>query len=121
MTIGEALFQFFSGFDIPVYHRDSVPMDADCPYLTFAYDVGNFDSGTDSIITADLWYRTESEVEPNAKAEQIRAKIGRGRTQLKIDGGYLSIWQGEPAWLSVPDDNPDIKHRTVNISAEYLR
>ena len=119
MTIGQALYAFFSDFDIPAYPLTSVPKDAQMPYITFSTAVSEFE--TETMLEANVWYKTSSESIPNAKAEEIARAIGRAGVFLKIDGGYIWLKKGSPFWQSIPDEDNSIKRRYFNIVAEYLR
>lgn len=120
MTKGEALQAFFAGFGIPAYAATEVPGDADLPYLTYAPVFAAFGEGEVSI-TVDLWYRTASEAEPNAKAQQLADAIGRGGVLLPCADGYIWLKRGSPWCQSLRDDtDPKIKRRYINVTAEYL-
>lgn len=117
MTKDVALHSFFSGFGLPAYTVSSVPTDAQYPYLTYSPVFGP--PGEVVSITANLWYQTESELIPNAKAQEIMAAIGRG-VYVEYEGGAMSIYQGSPAWQSLASDKGNnIKQRYMNITIEY--
>lgn len=118
MTKGAALQSFFEGFGIPAYPATSVPEDAAFPYLTYT---PVFDSwGNPLSLTVNLWYRTESEAVPNAKAQEIATALGGGK-YIQCDGGALLLSRGAP-WCQSMADSTDlqIKRRYINITAEYL-
>lgn len=117
-TKAAAIHQFLSSMGIPAYPSTSVPDDASMPYLTYSLAVGAWDDG-ETNISVDLWYRTESEAEPNAKVEEISRKVGLGGTQLVCDGGSVWIKRGSPFAQSVQDEDNSVKRRMVNLSAEY--
>lgn len=120
MTKGQALYQFFSGFGVTAYPSSSVPDDAVFPWLT--YDA-IFDAwgGGEVGLTVNLWYRTGSEAEPNAKAEEISSAIGYGGKTIPCDGGYIWLKRGSPWCQALEDEtDQDIKRRYLNITAEYL-
>lgn len=120
MTEAAALLKFFSGFDIPAYPSTSVPDNAEFPYLTFDNTVSFFEDG-DVDIAANLWYKTESEAIPSAKAREIAKAIGDNGVTLPFDSGRIWVQRGRP-WcqnLSDPDDN-SIKRRYLIVSLTYL-
>lgn len=120
MTKGAALHQFFSGFGMDAYAASSVPEDAVFPYLTYDLITDNFDGGEVGI-TVNLWFYTESEAIPNAKAQDISAALGMGGRLIECTGGYIWLKRGSPFSQSLKDDTaPNIKRRYLNISAEYL-
>lgn len=118
MTKGSAMHNFFNSFGIPGYPSTSVPEDAEFPYLTYT---PVFDSwGNQVSMTVNLWYRTESEGVPSAKAQEIADSIGGGK-YLPCDGGALLLSRGTPWCQSLTDDTDvRIKRRYINITAEYL-
>lgn len=120
MTKEQALYQFFNQFDIIGYRNTSVPDDVIFPYLTYDVPISSFEEDPVSI-TLNLHYYTDSEAEPDAKAEEIRQAIGMGGKLLKCDGGAIWLKWGTPWCQSLVDDtNSNIKRRYINITAEYL-
>lgn len=120
MTKATVLRKFFSSFGITAYATASIPDDATLPYLTYDLVTGAWDSGPVSI-TVNLWYYTESEAIPNAKAEEISKAIGIGGVTLRCDDGLIWLKRGSPWCQSIKDDAlPTIKRRYLNVTAEYL-
>ena len=120
MTKEQALYQFFNQFDITGYRNTSVPDDVIFPYLTFDAPISSFE-GDPVSITLNLYYYTDSEAEPDAKAEEIRQAIGMGGKLLQCDGGAIWLKWGSPWCQSLVDEtNANIKRRYINITAEYL-
>lgn len=117
MTKDQALYSFFNSFDIPAYPNTAVPEEAKPPYLTYTSVFGSF--GYPVSLTINLWYRTESEAIPNAKAQEICDKIGNGY-YVKIDNGAILFTVGSPAYQSVTEEDITIKRRYMNITAEYI-
>lgn len=119
MTKGEALYEFFNKF-LPSYAATSVPDDVVFPYLTYENVVDNW-AGGEVGLTVNLWFYTESEAIPNAKAQQIADDIGYGGKTIPCDGGMMWIKRGSPWCQSLPDDTaPGIKRRYLNVTVEYL-
>ena len=120
MTKGEALQQFFSGFGLTAYAAASVPADTVFPYLTYDLVTGNW-GDMEVSIAVNLWYHTDSEALPNAKADEIADTIGIGGKVLPCDGGGIWIKRGSPWCQSLADEtDKSIKRRYINISAEFL-
>lgn len=119
MTKGQALKEFFSTF-LPAYPVSNVPDDAVFPWLTYDLVTGAIDTGEVSL-TVNLWYYTDSEAEPNAKAQEISDEIGYGGKMLRCDEGYIWLKRGSP-WCQalVDSENDNVKRRYINITAEYL-
>lgn len=120
MTKEQALHKFFNSFDIVGYRLTAVPDDVIFPYLTYDALISSF--GEDAVsITANLYYYTESEAEPDAKAEEIRQRIGMGGVVIPCDGGGIWLKWGSPWCQSLVDDtDATIKRRYMNITAEFL-
>lgn len=120
MTKAAALHQFFSGFGVPAYAASSVPDDAVLPYLTYELVTNAWDGGEVGL-TVNLWFHTESEAIPNAKAQELSEAIGLGGKILPCDGGYIWLKRGSPWCQSLSDEtSPTIKRRYINVTAEYL-
>lgn len=120
MTKEEALHKFFNSFGIAGHKNTHVPDNPILPYLTYDTPISSF--GEDPVsITTQLYYYTDSEAAPDAKAEEIRQAIGMGGVLLKCDGGAIWLKWGVPWCQSLVDNtNHNIKRRYINITAEYL-
>lgn len=120
MSKASALYTWFSGFGITAYEESNVKANPTFPYLTYTYATGDFDSGEVPIVV-NLWYRTESNVTIDAKAEQIYDAIGRGGVMVPVSNGAIWLKRGSPFCqaLSEPSD-ANIRRRYINITAEFL-
>lgn len=119
MTKDKALQAWFGRF-LDAYPASNVPGDVTFPYLTYELITGALDSGEIGL-TVDLRYYTESEAEPNAKAQEMADAIGMGGAVIPCDGGYIWLKRGSPWCQSIPEeDEPNLKRRYINITAEYL-
>lgn len=121
MTAEAAIYQFLNGFGIPAYVASSVPDEAKFPYITYNTVIGEMFGG-DVSFPINVWYRTESEAEPNAKVREIYNKIGYGGLTINVDGGMIWLKRGTPWSQSIVMDGEDekVKRRYVNISLEFL-
>jgi len=118
MTKEEALYNFFSGFDITAYPSNAVPSDTVFPWLTYSTPIG-YDG--DVSAECNLWYHTESEATPNRKANEIAEKVGVGGTLVHYDNGVIWIKRGNPFSQALTDQNDaSIKRRQINLIYEYL-
>lgn len=119
MTPEAAVYNFLSGIGIPAYAATSVPDDAAFPYLTYELATGTFWEG-DTNLQVSLWYRGDSESEPNAKARELSQLIGTGR-MLACDGGGIWVKRGSPFCQSMGDsaDNK-VKRRYINLTLEFI-
>lgn len=91
MTKDKALHAWFSQF-LPSYPTSNVPEDATFPWLTYELITGSWESG-EIALTVSLWYYTESEAMPNAKAQEISDAIGMGGCMVAYRRHYQSYCQ----------------------------
>lgn len=120
MTPEAAIHEFLAGFGIPAYATASVPDEATFPYLS--YDLVIPDYGEQATMTVNVWYRTTSEAEPNAKARQIGRTIGHGGVILECDDGAVWLTKGSP-WaqaVSVAEEDDMVKRRYLNVNVEFF-
>lgn len=126
MTPEAAIYTFLSSFSIPAYASTSVPDQDDplwhgFPYLTYDLVLGEA-MDVEINMPVNLYYRTESEAEPNAKVREIHDAIGRGGVLVLCDNGALWIKRGSP-WaqaLDIEGEDEMVKRRYVNINIEFL-
>lgn len=121
MTPEAAIYGFLNGFGIPAYASTSTPSDAAFPYITYDLVVGDWGS-FEVNMPVNVWYRTDSEAQPNAKVREIRDALKFGGVTIPCDGGMLWLKQGSP-WaqaVRVEGEDEKIKRRYVNINVEYL-
>ena len=119
MTKAAAIYQFWSSFGLTAYEENTVPTDADFPYITYQLVTDSFDR--EIPLTASIWYRSESWAGINAKTEEISQKIGRGGKVIPCDGGAIWLKRGQPFAQSMGDESDDlIKRKYLNITAEFM-
>lgn len=121
MTPEAAIYQFLASFGIPAYAATSVPDQATFPYISYELVVGEW-LADEVNMPVSVWYRTESEAQPNAKVREIGERIGMGGVLLHCDGGVLWVKKGSP-WaqaVTVEGEDEKVKRRYVNINIEYL-
>jgi hypothetical protein len=121
MTPEAAIYQFLASFGIPAYAATSVPDQATFPYISYELVVGEW-LADEVNMPVNVWYRTESEAQPNAKVREIGERIGMGGVLLHCDGGVLWVKKGSP-WaqaVTVEGEDEKVKRRYVNINIEYL-
>lgn len=119
MTKAAAIYQFWSSFGLTAYEENTVPTDADFPYITYQLVTDSFDR--EIPLTASIWYRSESWTEINAKTEEISHKISRGGKIISCDGGVIWLKRGQPFAQSMGDESDDlIKRKYINITAEFM-
>ena len=119
MTKAAAIYQFWSGFGLTAYEENTVPTDADFPYVTYQLVTDSFDS--EVAATASLWYRSESWTAINAKTEEIARFIGGGGCLLDCDSGFIWLKRGTPFAQNMGDESDDlIKRKYINVTVEYM-
>lgn len=121
MTPEAAIYQFMSGFKIPAYAATSTPSDAQFPYITYDLVLGEWLQGEVNM-PVNVWYRTDSESQPNAKVREMSKALGDGGVTIPCDGGILWLKKGTP-WaqaVRVEGEDDKIKRRYVNVNVEYL-
>lgn len=120
MTPEAAIYQWLNSFGIPAFPSSSVPSETPFPYMTYDLTLGEW-LESETNMPVNVWYRTESEAEPNAKVREIRDAIGMGGVQLRCDDGTLWIKRGSP-WaqaVNIEGEDEKIKRRYVNINVEF--
>lgn len=119
MTKNKALYAWFNEF-MPFYRASSVPDDVIMPYGTYEYIESAFDAGEVGL-TVNLFFRTESEAVPDEAAQNLSKRIGYSGVTIPCDEGYIWLKRGSPFCQSLTYENdPAIKRRYINITAEYL-
>lgn len=126
MTPEAAIYQWMSSFGIPAYAATSTPDEGDdewqgFPYITYDLVLGEWGQGEVNV-PVNIWYRTDSEAEPNAKVRDMSRRLGHGGELVRCDGGTLWFKKGSP-WaqaVRVEGEDEKIKRRYVNVNVEYL-
>lgn len=109
MTVNAALDSFFNSFGIDAYPETDTSAH-ELPCITYDAPISHFDEG-DAVCSFSIWYRTESEAIPNAKAAEIAEAIGRGSYKLPVNGGYVLIRRGSPWCQPLNDENDSANKR----------
>lgn len=91
MTKEQALHNFWSSFGLTAYDENTVPDDATLPYITYQVSTGSY--GSSIVMSAALWYRSQSWKDITAKAEEISNYIGLGGKVIKHDTGAIWVKQ----------------------------
>jgi hypothetical protein len=122
MTKEEALYKFFSGFGMDAYPSSVIPdeKEVEFPYISYENAIG-FAGDPTIFVTAQIWFRTESEAVPNAVVSRISEYIGRGGVIVPYDEGTIWIKRGTPWCNSLADDgDPSIKRRILNLEIDFM-
>lgn len=119
MTKAAAIYQFWNSFGLTAYEENTVPTDATFPYITYQLVTDSFDR--EALLTASIWYRSESWTVINAKAEEISQKISRGGKIISCDSGAIWLKRGQPFAQNMGDESDNlIKRKYLNITAEFI-
>ena len=119
MTNAAAIYQFWNSFGLTAYEENSVPDEAQFPYITYQLVTDSFDR--EIPLTASLWYRSESWTGINAKTEEISQKISRGGKIISCYDGAIWLKRGQPFAQNMGDESDNlIKRKYLNITAEFM-
>jgi hypothetical protein len=131
MDDAQALYSFWSGFDIPAYDVYSVPDDAKLPYIT--YNSASGDVRHVLNLYGIVWYSSwnddnpgvilddsNSWVEIEQKAAEINRNIGMDGVDIPIQGGTLHIARGTPPIQRYSQSDKDTKGIIINIQAKFI-
>lgn len=98
----QALDTYLNGFGLDAYAEDSVPDNAEFPYIT--YRVIDPEWHQKAMFFVRVWFRSTRNAELLEKADQITEDIGEGK-RLPFDGGVLIIWPESPKVQVIVDPN----------------
>jgi hypothetical protein len=87
--VAEALYSFFSSFEIPAYVEEIIPDDAQLPYIT--YRLVDPAWGEQVSLPARIWYKDTKLTSINAKSADIKQAIGQGKS-IKTKSGFVTIF-----------------------------
>lgn len=107
----KALKTFVGGFGLPAYTTQSVPKDVNVPYLTYPLTEPEWSEKATFYIQG--WFRSTSNAELTAKADQIVREIGTGIT-INTESGYLVIYPESPLVQLMTDG--DYRSFYINLS-----
>lgn len=105
----EAIYSFFSSFNVPAFEENSVPTGSEkpnYPYIVYELNQGGFDANADNALSFSIIDKNYSFVPSYELMQEIADSIGDGKI-YEIDNGYLKIKQGSP-WAQnqrEPNDN----------------
>lgn len=119
MNSAQALHNFWSGFGLPAYDENTVPDEAQLPYIT--YEMGDDFFDNPMARSASIWYRSTSWSEITEKEQEIADFIGRGGRSIACDGGGIWIKRGTP-WAQRMQESSDMIRRIVlNLEVEFIK
>ena len=105
IDIASALYQFFSGFDIPAFVDGSVPSNQALPYITYRLIKPDWQDNVQ--LPARIWYRSPSWREAAEKAQEISRAIGNGYS-MQVGDGCLVLYRDSNFSQAMTDDTDDM-------------
>lgn len=117
MTKANAILTYFGQF-LTAYPAEAVPTDAAYPYITIENVADSFDEPVE--VTAQLYFRTESEAIPNAKVAEISKAIGRGGIVIPYDDGAIWVTKSTPFSQGLSEEDKANKRRILNLAFEFI-
>lgn len=120
MTKEQALNSFWNSFGLPAYDENTIPDDVEMPYITFEVSTGRMEDLI--LLSASLWYRSQSWAEITQKANQIGQAIARMMPPaIALDNGRLYLYQGSPFTrrMAEPSDS-GVRRIVLNVQTEFL-
>lgn len=111
INTAQALYEFWSGFDLPAYTVDTIPDDAEIPYIT--YSLTETEPLEAASHYAQVWYRSTSNLALLQKVDEIIRAVGDG---VKIDcqGGYVVLRPSGPFVQLMVDQDPANRYAYFN-------
>jgi len=112
-----ALNTFWNSFGLVAYDENTVPDNAELPYITYSATVSDFDETV--YLTASIWYESSSWTEVSQKADAIGDHIGGG-VGAPYDTGRLWITKAVPFAQRMADEtNTQIRRIVLQVTGEY--
>lgn len=119
MDKAKAIHELWSSFGLTAYDQNTVPENAQLPYIT--YSVATDSIGSVVVLSGSLWYRSTSWKEISELADVIEQTIGEhGFYITKVDGGYMWVTKGHPFAQRMSDPDGSIRRIYINLNAEFL-
>lgn len=112
-----AINSFWNSFGIPAYDENTVPDNAEMPYITYQAATGNFEKSI--TLVASIWYRQTKWSDISKKADEIAQYIGYSFRAIKLNDGYLVLMQGDPFAQRMQDEDDSVRHMYIMLNAEF--
>lgn len=118
MNKEQAIQQFWGSFGIGAYDENTVPDDAQLPYITYSVSIGELDKPV--AVSASIWYRSKSWADISEKANDIERYIGYGGRLIYHDRGTIWVKRGIPFAQRMSDEDDSIRRIYLNIEMEFI-
>ena len=112
-STANALYEFFSGFGIPAYLQDTIPDNAQMPYIT--YELFEPECLTTAFFNASVWYKDTGLDAISRKVDEIRDAIGNGGVTLHTEEGVIRLYRDERFAQMMSDPNPETKRAYLSM------
>jgi len=113
----QALHTFWNRFGLVAYDENTVPENADLPYITYSASVGELDETV--YLTASIWYRSNSWTEVSQKADEISDYIGGGAGE-HYSGGRIWVTKTVPFAQRMSEESDyQIRRILLQVNAEF--
>lgn len=110
----QALNAYLNGFGLDAYAEDTVPDNAELPYITYRVVEPEWNRKTTFYVI--VWYRTTSNAVVLEKSDQITGDIFDGK-KLPFDGGVLMLWPESPkVQIMVNQNDKTVRGAYINLS-----
>ena len=113
----QAIHAFWSSFGLPAYDENSVPDNAELPYITYSASVGGFEQVL--VLTGSIWYRSMSWAGISQMQTHIAEMISPYQV-LPVEGGYLYVSKGTTFAQRMGDEDTSIKRIYLVLNAEFF-
>lgn len=114
IKVAQALYGFFSSFDIPAYPEESIPDNALPPYITYTLSQPYW--GEQASIQVRVWYPGNSVAPVFAKADEIMDAISYSGVSIPIENGNVIIYQDDTAIQLQPYDSPNYEIKVAYLN-----
>lgn len=118
MTKEKALQHFWSQFGVTAYDQNTVPEDAELPYITYEAAFDNF--GSQSVLTASIWDKSKSWAGVTTIQHRIEALLGYGGQTVAYSQGALWVKRSTPFAQRMSDTDDSIRRIVLNIEVEFI-
>ena len=99
---------------VPAYDQNSVPDDAEMPYITYQATTADFEVPVS--LSASIWYEGSSWKPVSLKADEISRSL---KKIVRVQGGYIFLTRGSPFAQRMPDTDVNVKRIYINLMAEF--
>lgn len=118
MTAEQAVHSFWSSFGLTAYDENSVPDNAQLPYITYNLSYDAFEN--EVAMSGSVWYRSTSWTAITAIANIIYDDLKHGGKVMKTSRGYIWIKRGSPFYQRMSEED-NVKRIYINISCQYFQ